>query len=233
MVVIMKDVTKIYYLNEVEVHALQCISIGIEKGEFVSIIGPSGSGKSTLMHIIGCLDRPTKGTYKLEGIEVDKLSDNDLSEIRNKKIGFIFQTFNLIPRMNVLRNVTLPLIYAGITSQEQNRRAKEVISQVGLLHRLSHCSSELSGGEQQRVAIARALVNNPSLLLADEPTGNLDSKTSEEIMDIFQRLNQTGATIILVTHEEKVARYASRIISLEDGKILLDERNSLVPCQFC
>lgn len=222
----MKDVIKIYTLNDVEVHALRGISIAVEKGEFVAIIGPSGSGKSTLMHIIGCLDRPTKGIYKLEGIEVGRLSDNELSEIRNKKIGFVFQTFNLIPRMSVLKNVALPLIYAGITSKDQNRRAKEVISQVGLSHRLLHRSSELSGGEQQRVAIARALVNNPSILLADEPTGNLDSKMGEEIMDIFQRLNQEGVTIVLVTHEEKVAKYATRIVYLQDGKVLKDEKRS-------
>ncbi|MEW6607301.1 MAG: ABC transporter ATP-binding protein [bacterium] len=225
MIITMNDITRVYTLKRVEIHALRGVSLSIQKGEFVVIIGPSGSGKSTIMHIIGCLDRPTSGIYKLENIEIAGLSDNELSEIRNKKIGFVFQTFNLIPRMSVLKNVALPMIYGGVTTKERYKKTMEVISQIGLSHRVAHRPSELSGGEQQRVAIARALVNNPSLLLADEPTGNLDSQTGEEIMKIFQELNQSGVTIILVTHEEKVAKYATRIISLRDGMILSDRKN--------
>jgi len=224
MIIKMKDITRVYSLNDVEVHALRGVSLSVERGEFVAIIGSSGSGKSTIMHLIGCLDRPTSGVYELEDIEIARLSDNELSEIRNKKIGFVFQTFNLIPRMSVLKNVAIPLIYTGVPGKERYKRAMEIISQIGLSHRVRHRSSELSGGEQQRVAIARALVNKPSLLLADEPTGNLDSQTGEEIMKIFQGLNREGVTIILVTHEEKIAKYATRIISLQDGVILSDER---------
>lgn len=224
MIIKMEDITRVYTIGDVEVHALRGVSLSVERGEFVAIIGPSGSGKSTIMHLIGCLDRPTSGVYELEDIAIAGLSDNELSEIRNKKIGFVFQTFNLIPRMSVLKNVVLPLVYSGAPVKERYERAAQIISQTGLSHRVSHRPSELSGGEQQRVAIARALVNNPSLLLADEPTGNLDSQTGEEIMKIFQELNQTGVTIILVTHEEKIAKYATRILSLQDGRILSDER---------
>lgn len=224
MIIKMEDITKVYTLGDVEVHALRGVSLSVERREFVAIIGPSGSGKSTMMHLIGCLDRPTSGVYELEDIAIAGLSDNELSEIRNKKIGFVFQTFNLIPRMSVLKNVVLPLVYSGTPVKERYERAAKIISQTGLSHRVSHRPSELSGGEQQRVAIARALVNNPPLLLADEPTGNLDSQTGEEIMKIFQELNQAGVTIILVTHEEKIAKYATRIISLQDGRILSDER---------
>jgi len=224
MIIKMKDITRVYRVGNVEVHALRGISLFVEKGEFVAIVGPSGSGKSTIMHIIGCLDRPTSGVYELEDRKIDKLTDNELSEIRNKKIGFVFQTFNLIPRMSVLKNVELPLVYGRVTSKERDKKAIEMISQVGLFHRISHSPSELSGGEQQRVAIARALVNRPSLLLADEPTGNLDSQTGKEIMKIFQGLNQAGVTIILVTHEEKIAKYATRIISLQDGVIISDNK---------
>lgn len=224
MIITMKGVTKVYNLGEKrEVHALSGVSFSIEKEEFVAVVGESGSGKSTLVNIIGCLDKPTSGMYKLEDIEVENMNEDKLAEVRNKKIGFVFQTFNLIPRMNVLKNVELPMLYAKISPKERYNRAMEVIAMVGLSHRISHPPSELSGGEQQRVAIARALVNQPSLLLADEPTGNLDSHTSEEIINIFQRLHEKGVTIILVTHNEKMTQYAQKVIHLHDGRILEDE----------
>jgi putative ABC transport system ATP-binding protein len=213
----LENVTKVYKAGQVEVLALRGISCHIESAEMVSIVGPSGSGKSTLMNIIGCLDRPTSGKYRLEGIEVDKLNDNQLAEIRNKKIGFVFQSFNLLPRATALENVELPLIYAGVSNRRQ--RALQVLESVGLAHRVNHKPTELSGGEQQRVAIARALVNNPSLILADEPTGNLDTKASQEIMAIFGKLNRQGMTIILVTHEPDIAAYTQRTIRLRDGQI--------------
>jgi len=221
----MHDIHKIYLMGEVQVPALRGVSLQVERGEFVAIMGPSGSGKSTLMNIIGCLDVPSKGEYRLEGMEVSKLNDNQLAEIRNKKIGFVFQTFNLIPRENVLHNVELPMIYSDVPEKERADRAKEMLEIVGLAHRAKHRPAELSGGERQRVAIARALVNNPSIILADEPTGNLDSRTGIEIMEIFQRLNESGITIVLVTHERDIAAYARRVLYLRDGLIEKEERS--------
>lgn len=213
----LENITKVYKAGQTEVPALRGISCRIESGEMVSIVGPSGSGKSTLMNIIGCLDKPTSGRYLLDGIEVSELNDNQLAEIRNKKIGFVFQSFNLLSRTTALANVELPLIYSGASNRRQ--RALQVLEAVGLARRVTHRPSELAGGEQQRVAIARALVNNPSLILADEPTGNLDTRTSQEIMAIFKKLNEQGMTIILVTHEPDIAAYTQRTIKLRDGRI--------------
>ena len=224
MLIKMNNVFKTYVLGEVKVPALHAISLNIEDNEYVAIMGPSGSGKSTLMNIMGCLDTPTTGTYYLGRKDVSSLNDNQLSDIRNKKIGFVFQTFNLLPRSSALRNVELPLVYSGMPSLKRKQFAMDVLERVGLNDRMMHKSNELSGGERQRVAIARALVNKPSLILADEPTGNLDSKTGEEIIEIMQRLHEHGNTIILVTHEEYIAKQTKRIIRLRDGVIKSDEK---------
>jgi len=222
MLIDVKDLVKVYPMGGEEVHALNGVSLGIDRGEYVAIMGPSGSGKSTLMNLIGCLDTPTSGTYFLNGREVSKMDDNELAAIRNIEIGFVFQTFNLLARTTALQNVELPLIYAGITRAERHRRARKAIDMVGLGDRMLHRPNELSGGQRQRVAIARALVNEPSLILADEPTGNLDSRTGEEIMALFQSLNEAGNTIVLITHEDDIARRARRVVHLRDGKIVQD-----------
>lgn len=219
-----KNLNKIYKTGSVEVHALKNINLEIKHGEFVAIMGQSGSGKSTLMNILGCLDRPTSGEYLLEGTDVSKLSQDDLSLIRNKKIGFVFQAFNLIPRTNVLRNVELPMVYAKIKSSIRRKKAIELLEKVGLSDRINHLPNELSGGQKQRVAIARSLANNPPIILADEPTGNLDTQSSEEIMEIFRSLNKEGNSIILVTHEPELAEYADRVIVFRDGLIIEDKQ---------
>jgi len=220
----MNNVFKTYVLGEVKVPALQAISLKIEGNEYVAIMGPSGSGKSTLMNIMGCLDTPTTGTYYFGRNDVGSLNDNQLSDIRNTKVGFVFQTFNLLPRSSALHNVELPLIYSGMPSLKRKQLAMDVLERVGLNDRMMHKSNELSGGERQRVAIARALINKPSLILADEPTGNLDSKTGEEIIGVMQKLYEQGNTIILVTHEEYIAKQTKRIIRLRDGVIESDEK---------
>ncbi len=223
-VIHIQDVTKVYQMGEIEVHALSGVALQVRSGEMVAIMGPSGSGKSTLMNVIGCLDQPTAGTYFLEGTDVGHLNDDQLAEIRNRKIGFVFQTFNLLARTSAFENVTLPLIYAGVPRAERHTRARAALEAVGLADRLAHQPTELSGGEQQRVAIARALINNPSIILADEPTGNLDSKSGAEIMAILQWLNQySGITVVLVTHDSSIARYTSRIIHLHDGHVTNEE----------
>jgi putative ABC transport system ATP-binding protein len=218
-----EHIAKIYQVGSEEVHALADVSLRIDKGEYVAIMGPSGSGKSTLMNILGCLDTPTKGVYNFKGISVSLMNDNELASIRNKEIGFVFQTFNLLPRSDALHNVELPLIYAGISSYERKERARAALDHVGLADRMTHKPNELSGGQRQRVAIARALVTNPSIILADEPTGNLDTKTGEDIMSLFSEISDQGNTIILVTHEEYIAEHAARIIRLRDGLIEKDE----------
>lgn len=215
----MDNVTKTYRMGEVDVTALKGVSLLVNKGEFVSIMGPSGSGKSTLMNIIGCLDVPTTGNYVLDNVPVSGLNDNQLADIRNRKIGFVFQTFNLLAREEAIYNVELPMIYNDISEKKRREIAKQMLEIVGLAHRSNHKPNEMSGGERQRVAIARSLVNNPSIILADEPTGNLDSKTGEEIMSVFQKLNEDGITIILVTHERDIANYSHRIIHLRDGLV--------------
>ena len=219
-----RDLWKTYVMGDEEIHALKGVSISIERGEYVAIMGPSGSGKSTLMNLIGCLDTPSKGTYLLNNKEVSLMNDNELARIRNEEIGFVFQTFNLLPRATALHNVELPLVYAGMGKTERLLQAKAAIEKVELTHRMTHKPNELSGGQRQRVAIARALVNNPSILLADEPTGNLDSKTGVEIMALFARLHQGGNTIILVTHEADIAAYAHRVIAIRDGQVERDVR---------
>ena len=220
------DLWKTYVMGTEEIHALRGVSINIDKGEYVAIMGPSGSGKSTLMNLIGCLDTPSKGSYLLNGKQVSQMNDNELARIRNQEIGFVFQTFNLLPRASALHNVELPLIYAGMPSKERQERAKDALTKVELENRMTHKPNELSGGQRQRVAIARALVNNPSILLADEPTGNHDSKTGVEIMNLFERLYSAGNTILLVTHEPDVAAHAKRVISIRDGQVEKDVRQA-------
>jgi putative ABC transport system ATP-binding protein len=218
-----EHLVKIYKLGDYEIHALRGINLLIEKGEFVAIMGPSGSGKSTLMHILGCLDRPTKGRYLLEGKDISSLDRNSLAQIRNQKIGFVFQSFNLLSRTTALENVELPLLYNSSYSKEKTEKAKKALSMVGLEGRENHYPNKLSGGQQQRVAIARSLVNDPAIILADEPTGNLDTRTSIEVMEIFQSLNKNGITVILITHEKDIAAYAKRNITFRDGRIVKDE----------
>ncbi len=222
------NISKVYKMGNNEVRALQSISISIDKGEYVAFMGPSGSGKSTLMNIVGCLDSPTAGTYILNNHVVSEMTENELAEVRNKEIGFVFQTFNLLPRATALENVALPLIYAGYSRSDREEKAMETLESVGLGDRWHHKPNELSGGQRQRVAIARALVNNPSIILADEPTGNLDSKTSYDIMNLFQELHDKGNTIIMVTHEDDIAHYAHRIVRLRDGLVEWDRKNDHV-----
>jgi putative ABC transport system ATP-binding protein len=224
-VIEINNIVKNYQVGTVIVRALRNVSLNIEKNEYVALMGPSGSGKSTLMNLLGCLDTPTKGEYILNGTDVSKLEDNQLAEIRNKEIGFIFQTFNLLPRYTALENVMLPLIYAGIPKAEREKIATDVLDQVGLLDRMTHKPNELSGGQRQRVAIARAMVNKPSIILADEPTGNLDSKTSLDIMKLLKDIHSNGNTVILVTHEEDIALHAKRIVRLLDGEVSSDKLN--------
>ncbi|MCP5524614.1 MAG: ABC transporter ATP-binding protein [Verrucomicrobiales bacterium] len=217
------NIARRYVMGAETIHALRDVSVSIERGEYVAIMGPSGSGKSTLMNLLGCLDTPTEGTYELNGENVSDMDDNQLADIRNREIGFVFQTFNLLPRANALRNVELPLIYSGMRLDERRERAREALQQVGLGDRVTHKPNELSGGQRQRVAIARALVTRPSIILADEPTGNLDSRTGEEIMQLFARLSEAGNTILLVTHEESIAAHARRVVRLLDGRVAADE----------
>jgi putative ABC transport system ATP-binding protein len=221
-----RDLWKTYVMGDEEIHALRGVSVEIERGEYVAIMGPSGSGKSTLMNLIGCLDTPSKGSYLLNGKQVSQMNDNELARIRNEEIGFVFQTFNLLPRASALHNVELPLVYAGVPARDRQERARAALDKVELTQRMNHRPNELSGGQRQRVAIARALVNNPSILLADEPTGNLDSKTGAEIMALFARLHQAGNTIVLVTHEADIAAFAHRTIHLRDGQVEKDVRQA-------
>ncbi|MBK7035887.1 MAG: ABC transporter ATP-binding protein [Bacteroidetes bacterium] len=222
----LSNIRKTYDLGRVKIEVLKGIDAVINKNEYVAIMGPSGSGKSTLMNILGCLDKPTLGKYVLNGTDVSKMNDDELAEVRNKEIGFVFQTFNLLARLSGVENVALPLIYAGFKKSDRIKRAEEILKAVNLGHRMNHKPNELSGGERQRVAVARALVNNPSIILADEPTGNLDTKTSYEIMELFEEIHKKGNTVIIVTHEEDIARYAHRIIRIRDGQIERDEINT-------
>ncbi len=223
------DLWRVYRLGAIEVQALQGVSLAIDAGEFVAVMGPSGSGKSTLLNILGCLDRPDAGTYRLNGRDVSGMNEDALAQTRNRQLGFVFQNYNLLPRLDARRNVELPLIYAGLSSRQRRERALEAIARVGLADRADHLPTQLSGGQNQRVAIARALVNRPAVLLADEPTGNLDSNTSREIMDVFSRLNREGVTIVLVTHERGIAEYAGRILHFRDGRLQRDEPLGPVP----
>jgi putative ABC transport system ATP-binding protein len=220
------SVTKVYQMGDVSVEALRGVSFAVERGEFLAIMGSSGSGKSTLMNLMGCLDRPTAGRYLLEGRDVSRLSRDELAEVRNKTLGFVFQSFNLLARTSAVENVELPLLYAGVGTRERVKRAVDSLARVGLEKRLDHHPSQLSGGQQQRVAIARALVSNPQLILADEPTGNLDSKTSIEVMALLQELGRSGMTVVLVTHEPDIAQYASRVVTMKDGLVLSDVRQT-------
>ncbi len=231
MLIDIREMTKIYPMGGEEVRALNGVSLGIERGEYVAVMGPSGSGKSTLMNLIGCLDTPSSGAYFLNGREIEKMQDDDLAAIRNKEIGFVFQTFNLMARTSALQNVELPLIYAGFSRAERRRRAEAALDMVNLGDRKNHRPNELSGGQRQRVAIARALVNEPSLILADEPTGNLDSRTGEEIMMLFGKLNDDGNTLVVITHEDNIAQCARRVVTLRDGKIVEDrsQQNPRIP----
>ena len=225
MLIDIRDITKVYEMGEEKVHALSGVTLGVSKGEYIAIMGPSGSGKSTLMNLIGCLDTPSSGSYILNGREVGTMTDDELAAIRNQEIGFVFQTFNLLPRTTALQQVELPLVYSGLPRKERRERAIKALAAVNLSDRMGHQPSEMSGGQRQRVAIARALINDPSILLADEPTGNLDSATGIEIMALFDQLNERGNTIVLVTHEEDIAAHARRIVRLRDGKILSDGPN--------
>ncbi|MCT4593701.1 MAG: ABC transporter ATP-binding protein [Anaeromicrobium sp.] len=219
-----KNLKKIYNTGSISVEALKCVDIDVKPEEFVSIMGPSGSGKSTLMNILGCLDKPSDGKYILDGHEIDALNEGDLATIRNKKIGFVFQSFNLLPRISALKNVELPMMYAGIPPKERKERAIKALERVGLGDRVHHKSNELSGGQRQRVAIARSLVNDPAIILADEPTGNLDTKSGDEVMGIFQQLNEEGVTIVMVTHEPEIAEHTKRVITFRDGELIEDKQ---------
>jgi putative ABC transport system ATP-binding protein len=225
MLIDIRDITKVYVMGQEQVHALSGVTLGVDRGEYVAIMGPSGSGKSTLMNLIGCLDTPTSGSYVLNGREVARMTDDELAAIRNQEIGFVFQTFNLLPRTNALQQVELPLVYSGLARKDRRERAVQALAAVGLSDRMNHMPNEMSGGQRQRVAIARALINDPSILLADEPTGNLDSQTGAEIMALFDELNQRGNTIVLVTHEEDIAAHARRVVRLLDGKVRDDRSN--------
>src|SRR5690554_1458144 len=227
LIINIKNITRDFPMGNSVVKVLKGIDLEIERGEYVALMGPSGSGKSTLMNLLGCLDTPTSGSYELNGKDVSNMSDDELAEIRNKEIGFVFQTFNLLPRTTALENVALPMVYAGISKKDRTERAKEVLTQVGLADRMDHKPNQLSGGQRQRVAVGRALVNSPSIILADEPTGNLDSKTSVEIMNLFNKIHQAGNTVILVTHEEDIAENAHRIIRLRDGMVESDTKKAM------
>jgi putative ABC transport system ATP-binding protein len=227
-VILVRRVTKTYTLGAIEVHALRGVSLAIERGDFVAVMGASGSGKSTLMNIIGCLDLPTTGRYLLDGVDVRGMEEDALADVRNRKIGFVFQSFNLIPRTTALANVELPMVYAGLAKKDRRRRAEKALARVGLSDRMAHMPSELSGGQQQRVAVARAIATNPAIVLADEPTGNLDSTAAKEVMDVFSQLNAEGRTVVLITHEDDVASHAKRIVRLRDGEIIDDHRTSRV-----